>query len=465
MHISHKQILKKPSPVTRCFLLGILLLLLPIVATAQAESTKDNTPSTVFSHSTDGRFWIAGQANFVFQEHGQFHAGYSGENSLRPEREQALSRLLTLYSGYRVTQNSEVLLDVESAGGKGISDVLGVAGFTNLDVVRNPTLGSRPYIARIMLHTVIPLGADREHKERGLLSVLTDVPARRLDLRVGKFSTADIFDANSVGSDSHLQFLNWTIDNNGAYDYAADTRGYSMGAVAEYHDRMWSVRGGVMLMPTVANGIKLDAHLRRARGENLEIELRPDLLPSRTTTLRLLLFENYARMGSYAAAIAAVQHGDVAVPDITASREAGRTRSGIGLNVEQELSSGLRAFGRLGWSDGRNESFAYTEVDGTAELGGDWRLPSRRQDKVGIALVTNRISGLHQEYLRLGGLGFLLGDGTLRYGPERIIEAYYTAYLGRGVFLSADLQSVRHPGYNRDRGPVLVPALRLHVEF
>jgi len=36
----------------------------------------------------------------------------------------------------------------------------------------------------------------------------------------------DFFDMNDVGTDSHSQFLNWTVDNNGAYEYAADTRGY-----------------------------------------------------------------------------------------------------------------------------------------------------------------------------------------------------------------------------------------------
>jgi high affinity Mn2+ porin len=466
MPASLRKILKNPSTAAVwCAGHTMLLLLLPVAATAQAASTVNDSPATVFPHPTSSRFWIAGQANIVLQGHGAFRAPYSGENSLRPQREQALSRVFTIYSGYRMTRNSDLLLDLESAGGKGISDAFGIAGFTNLDVVRNPTLGSRPYIARLMLNTVLPVGTDRQPQERGPLSVLTDLPRRRVELRVGKFSTVDFFDVNSAGSDSHLQFLNWTVDNNGAYDYAADTRGYSLGAVAEYHDQSWSVRGGLMLMPTVANGIKLDTHVRQARGENLEVELRPALFADRETTLRLLLFDNHARMGSYAGAIDAFRRGNDALPDITAHRAVGRTKIGIGLNAEQEFSNRLRAFGRLGWNDGRNESFAYTEVDRTAEVGCDWRLPFRQHDKAGIALVSNRISGLHREYLRLGGLGFILGDGTLRYGPERVIEVYYTAWLGRVMCLSADAQSVQNPGYNRDRGPVLVPALRLHVDF
>jgi hypothetical protein len=160
-----------------------------------------------------------------------------------------------------------------------------------------------------------------------------------------------------VGSDSHLQFTNWTLDNNGGYDYAADTRGYTVGAVVEYQDRAWGARAAVALMPRVANGIDLDWNVGRARGEN--------------------------------------------------------------------LGRGARLFGRGGWNEGRND----------------------------------------QAYLTLGGHGFLLGDGGLTYGRETIVEAYYTLAAGHGMFGAIGLQRIWNPGYNRDRGPVLVPMLRAHVEF
>jgi len=146
-----------------------------------------------------------------------------------------------------------------------------------------------PYLARAEFHAVVPLGTATEDVARDPLSGLTTIPTRRVEVRVGKMSTADSFDLNSVGSDSHLQFLNWTIDNNGAFDYAADTRGYTLGALAEVHVPLWSVRAGLMLMPAVANGIKLDHDLRHARGENVEIELRPRFVADRVTTARVLL--------------------------------------------------------------------------------------------------------------------------------------------------------------------------------
>jgi high affinity Mn2+ porin len=428
-------------------LLATLILFSPPLA-AQSPS--------LFGERGDSRLWLGGQANLILQGHGPFKSPYEGPQSLRATSERAMSHVFTLYSTYRLTRWSELLIDVESAGGRGISDAFGLAGFTNLDVVRNPQLGSKPYLARAQFHSIISLGAQQEEAARGMLSGFARLPTRYLEVRLGKMGIVDFFDVNNVGGDSHLQFLNWTVDNNGAYDYDADTRGYSIGAVVEYHAPIWSVRGGVLLMPRVANGIKLDHDIRHARGENVEVEWRP--VPA--TTMRFLVYRNLARMGSYRDAL------QTSPPDITLSRRRGRTKTGVGWNAEEQLSAKLRAFARLGWNDGRNESFAYTEVDRTAAMGLDLRPFHRRPlDKIGIAAVENRLSNLHRDYLAAGGLGFLLGDGALRYGPEHIIEGYYTASLGRGVYLSVDVQAIRDPGYNRDRGPVLVPATRLHIDF
>jgi hypothetical protein len=385
---------------------------------------------------------------------------------LLPAAEHATSRVETLYTGFRIASQLEILADVESAGGAGLSNALGIAGFTNVDVVRNPTLGEAPYVSRVMLHYTIPLTRETTEATRNPLSLASTVPVRRLELRLGKMSTVDFFDLNSVGSDSHLQFMNWAVVNNGAYDYAADTRGYTYGLVAEYYDKAWAARFGEMLMPTVANGITLDWDIARARGENFEFEYRPALLPKRASVVRLLSFVNHANMGSYREAIDDYLSGKDPVPDIALSRRQGRVKYGFGLNAEQELTPLWRAFGRLGWNDGANESFAYTEIDRTAEIGSDlqgkiWR---RSQDKIGVAFVANGLSGDHRRYLALGGLGFILGDGALTYGLERIFETYYTAHVWRGISLALDYQHITNPGYNRDRGPVSVVSIRIHVE-
>lgn len=432
----------------------------------QPKAGAPDEPSTVLPHPDNTRWYIGGQFNTVFQWHPSFGAKYSGTNSLHTKAESEDSRVYTLYTGLQLTGTTEVLLDMESTSGRGISDALGLAGFTNLDVVRNPDLGAKPYIARAMVHQVIPLSHATEESSRTPLSLFTKLPARRLEIRAGKFSLPDFFDQNDVGSDSHLQFLNWTVDNNGAYDYAADTRGYTQGVLIEYHDHGTVLRFAETRMPKVANGLKLDP-VRTARAENMELEIHPKLLAKRATSVRLLGFVNHANMGDYRRAIDLFLAGATPTPDITATRRPGTVKYGFGLNLQQEITSDVRGFARFGWNEGRHESFAYSEVDQTVQVGGDlrgtrWR---RRRDKVGMVFVSNGISSVHQRYLALGGVGFLLGDGGLTYGRETIVESYYTAHLWRGVFASADLQHINNPGYNRDRGPVWVPGLRLHADF
>jgi high affinity Mn2+ porin len=359
------------------------------------------------------------------------------------------------------------LFHLESTGGRGISQALGLAGFTDLDVVRNPNLGSTPYVARIEVREIIPLGAENQEASRGPFSLATELPVKRLELRAGKFSLVDFFDQNSIGSDSHLQFLNWTVDNNGAYDYAADTRGYTYGVMLELQQRHWGARFAETLMPEVANGIDLIWNLRRAHSENTEIEFRRSLLPHRNGSLRLLSFVNHANMGVYRQAVTSFLAGRTSAPDVTAHPFKTTVKYGFGVNAEQENTASLRFFARWGWNEGQHESFAYTEVDESLAGGADYRGErwGRKLDKVGLALVSNGISRDHQNYLALGGRGFLLGDGRLRYGRENIVETYYNIHFWRGIFTSPNLQYVNNPGYNRDRGPVLVPGMRLHADF
>ena len=437
------------------------LLLFASIAFAQ-----DKEETSFFDHSGESRVWLSGQINIIHQQNPSFFAKYSGPNSFISEREKATSRVLTLYTGVRVTHSTDILFDVESAGGQGLSGAFGLAGFVNLDVVRNPTLGSTPYVARLLLHQTIALSDEKAMTDPTFLSLASERPEKRIEIYAGKMTIPDFFDLNSVGSDSHLQFMNWAVDNNAAFDYAADTRGYTFGFVAEFYDRNYALRFGEMLMPKVANGLDLDWNLARARGQNIEWEWRPAIWRDRPSTVRLLSFLNVANMGNYRQAIHNYQAGLDPTPDITDYRRQGRHKYGFGLNLEQVVREGWRVFARLGWSDGHNESFAYTEVDRHLSVGGDvrgrkWKRP---EDKVGSAFLLNGISGDHQTYLALGGLGFLLGDGALTYGRETIWETYYNLHLWRGAYIGGDVQRIWNPGYNRDRGPATVFGLRLHIE-
>lgn len=437
----------------------------------EPQADPNGDPVTMLPQHEFRRFWISGQANIIEQWHADFRALYSGPHSLQNTAEHGASRIFTLYTATRISNSSDFVFDLEDASGFGISNSEGVAGFTNIDVVRIPGEGSplstAPYVARAIFRYVVPLTDEHEEAEAGQMGMLTSLPTRRLEFRIGNFSLADFLDVNAIGSDSHLQFMNWAIVNNGAFDYAANTRGYTWGALLELHEPNWSLRFLEALMPKIANGIDLDWNLSRARAHNLELELRPHVLSDRKTTIRVLAYRNIANMGNYRQAIRAFLAGQTATPDIVANRQQGRTKNGVGLNAEQEVTSSLRAFLRLGYNDGHNESFAFTEVDRTVSFGSDltgehWRRP---HDKVGAAFVLNALSDDHRQYLALGGLGFLLGDGRLNYGFEKIFEGYYTAHLWRGIFGAFDLQHINNPGYNQDRGPVWVPALRLHVDF
>jgi hypothetical protein len=475
--------------VTRAVALALLAVVLAFGAPALAKNSEQpenaaplGTQDTFIDHTTFAPFWFGAEMNTILQMHPTFSARYTGDHSLAPGAETAASGLFTVFFAYQPHRTTEIILDAEMAVGTGFSQALGVAGFTNLDVVRNPTLSSEPYVSRFEIHQMIPLTRDwEENDERGPITTFKMVPRHRIELRLGKMATVDLFDINPAGSDSHMQFINWTVDNNGAYDYAADTRGYTYGLVVEYQGPYLEARFGEMLMPKVANGLDIDFDVARAHSEQLELELKYLRRDNWRGTLRILYYENFANMGDYQQAIDAYRANPVTNPDIVATRKQGTTKLGFGLNLIQQLGPYIRAFARGGWNDGRHESFAYTEVDDTFELGADlvgkwWHRPV---DKIGLAFVTNGISAVHQEYLRLGGHGFILGDacafsnptcivrpaGYLDYARENIVELYYNAHIWRGAFVTGDIQFVDNPGYNQDRGPAWVFSLRGHLEL
>ena len=390
-------------------------------------------------------------------------------NSLLSRGEYKPSLLGTLYLGFQVNPNprfaTDAIFNLESSGGRGISEALGLAGFTNLDVVRNPSLGSVPYLARYQIHQVLGLTSALTESERTPYSLATRLPTRRFDLHVGRMSLPDFLDTNSIGTDSHLQFLNWTADNNGAWDYAANTRGYTDAAVIEYVDGPNTARYALAAMPTVANGTDLQYNFHRANGQNVELE-HLDTVGKRKGALRLLGYVNKANMGVYRQQnMAAALTGTV--PVIAAHPLQTTFKYGIGLNAEHELTDTLRAYARFGWNEGQHESFAYTEVDQTIAVGADYSLRAHRRpnDKLGATFISNAIKRDHQFYLAHGGKGFLLGDGKLNYAREDILEAYYNLHATHGIYYALDAQYITHPGYNQDRGPVLVESIRMHVDF
>jgi hypothetical protein len=437
----------------------------PAQTSPSADSPAD--PLTFFPHTETARWLVAGQANFVLQWHGRFPAEYSGAHSFLPDAQTANSRVATLFTGLQLTRGLELLVDIEDATGHGLSNTVGIAGFPNLDAVRPIITSTAPYFNRMMLHWIVPLSGKRLPAERTFLSLARELPEHRLEFRLGKFSLVDFFDANAVGSDSHLQFLGWGIDNSAAYDYAADTHGYTYGLLVEYYQPHLVLRYAEVLEPKMANALPIDFNITKAHSENAEVELHRNVFGKKETVLRLLSYVNHADMGSYREAVANFLAGQTPVPDVTTTRLQGRIKYGFGASLEQPLPAGFRSFARFGWNNGTTESWAYTEADQAVSFGADhegspWHRP---HDRAGLAFDSLSISGDHRRYLALGGQGFQLGDGALTYGRESTLEFYYTTHIWRGAFLAFNLQHVVNPGYNQDRGPVLIPGVRLHLEF
>jgi high affinity Mn2+ porin len=411
---------------------------------------------------------LGAQLNFIGQRLQPLHSPYTGPASLLPTGDTEMSQAFGVYLGARLPARLQAYLDVEMIRGNGVSRASGLAGVTNGDVVRQGSvdLGKNPYVARAFLRWTAGVGGvARDTLARAQDQVATTVPSRRVEIDAGILSVSDLLDVNRYANNTRVQFANWALFQNTAWDYPADTRGYSRGVAVAWITPRWALRAAAFQMPTQANGNTLDGDLAHAQGDAVEVTAMPG---AAGTVIRLLGYLNHARMGSYADAIRIAQQ-TARTPDIVADDAPGRVKYGFGLNVEQPLadSGETGVFARAGWSDGRYESFAFTEVDrhlsaGLQVSGVRWR---RHGDVLAIAVADHALSDLHRDYLAMGGRGFLLGDGRLNYGHERIVEAYYRLQLGRFVQLSPDLQQIWNPGYNRDRGPATVLGLRLNVRY
>ena len=432
---------------------------------SSAELSADE-PETMFPHFKDTRFWLSGQANFIFQTHTDFSAAYTGTHSLKPDYEKATSRVLTLYTGDRLNNSTEFLADIEETGGSALSSGFGLAGNTNLDIVRNPLLSKAPYLGRGMFHKVFALSKDKVENERTPFSLFDELPRRRLEFRFGKFSMPD-FLRSQLRRLRH-PFPIRQLDHRQQRRLGLRRRHPRIHRrrVVDYEDRNWGLRFAETLMPKVANGIDLVWKPWQVHEENVEYELRRGVIPHKSGTVRVIAYTNAANMGIYREQVIKAAEEDT-TPEITDHPWHITHKYGFGLNLEQNLTNSITAFARFGWENGKTESFVYTEVDQTFAEGvtANGALWKRKQDRAGVAFVSNAIKKDHQNYLAAGGLGFLLGDGHLTYGRENILESYYTVHAWRGIYLAPGVQHINNPGYNRDRGPVVVPSFRAHVEF
>jgi high affinity Mn2+ porin len=430
-----------------------ILLCLPIIA---YESLAQDSSETLSYHF---------QLTVIQQAHPSFNAKYSGQNSLLPTAENLLSITSTLFLGSRLWRGGEIYFNPEMVGGNGFSSTTGIAGFPNGEMYRVDNPAPKMFIARLFLRQHFALGDDMESVDPDQNQIPGPIPKSRVTVSVGKFSLTDVFDDNRYSHDPRTQFLNWALWSGAAWDYAADTRGYDWGIITEFHLPSWIVNFGAVMVPTYANGPYFDHNIGKAYSLNVEI-VRPYMIGELGGRLHLIGFLNHAAMGNYRRAIdMGLQAGRAPDIDQTGSSS---SKYGFVLSLEQDIGNTLGLFTRFSWNDGHTETWAFTEIDRSFEIGITMRGDAwgRNGDNAGLAYALNALSPDHRSYLESGGYGFIIGDGALNYAPEQIAEAYYSARLFPSFHLTCDFQLVVNPAYNRDRGPVVdVVSLRGHVEI
>lgn len=435
---------------------------------AMAQEDTDTATHEAANNTKTKRINLHFQTTYIYQYQPAFSAQYSGPNSLKSAEDKENSITATLYLGIKLWKGGELYINPEIAGGSGLSGAYGLAASTNGETFRVGDPAPTLYLARGYLTQTIPLNKKKSSfiaegaNETGGMK-----PDNYLKFYLGKMSLGDLFDNNAYAHDPRSQFMNWCLMNNGAWDYAANLRGYTYTFATVLQLGTMTYKAALATMPTVANGPDLNTDLSQEYSINAEVDKAYTLgLLKRKGTVRLLGYYNNGDMGNYTKALQ--QPTFTGIPDVISTREYGRTKIGFGLNAEQQVNNNIGVFMRAGWNDGKNETWCFTEADqsisaGLAINGGMWK---RKDDNLSFAVVVNGLSQSHRDYLAAGGLGFQLGDGRLSYANESALELFYNYKpLSFGIWLTGDYQFVVNPGYNSDRGPVNVFSLRVHVEL
>jgi high affinity Mn2+ porin len=403
------------------------------------------------------------QTTSVTQWVGDFKSPYAGDQSFL-SREKRTTLSVTYFAGYRLEKNTELFINPEMAGGGGLSGVFGVASFPNAEAMRTGKQAPFNYVARLFARHTFALTDEKTWQDDGVNTIAGYVPNKRIVLTVGKMALTDYFDANSFSHDGRTQFFNWSVGTQGAYDFAADNKAYTQGAVLEYISSAWKIRYAFAQLSSQANGPTFNWNMGVANHQVIEVEKPFYAIYGRPGVLRVLAYQG---LNHYARFASAIDENGVAIP-LSDLHFAINKKYGVGVNVEQALSEDIGFFARTSWNNGAYETWSYTEIDQSLTAGAVFsgRMWKRPNDKAGIGGGINGISTAHRNYLKAGGSGILLGDGNLNYGAEQVFEVYYSLRFHQNIWVSGDYQFCINPGYNKDRGPVWnLVGLRVHAEF
>ncbi len=424
-------------------------------------------PSLAQAEEVDYEDWTARfQTTYVYQRKPSFAEAYSGQNSLGAAKAKSYTATVTAYLGFRPWQGGELYLNPEVTQGVPFSGLAGSAGFTNGELTRTAGTNPKLYRQRLFLRQTWGLGGGDEKVEADLNQMAGTVDKNRVVLTLGNFSSLDVFDDNTYAKDPRAQFMNAGFMAPLAYDYAADARGFGWGFALEWYQDDWVFRLGRMTGPKEPNMLPTDYHFGKHYGDQVEVE-HDHTLFGQPGKVRLLAWRNQAKIASFADALAYYQANPGDAQAILKVRNSEKTKYGFGINIEQAITADLGFFLRAMHADGRSETWAFTETDGS--LAGGFALKGsawgRAEDTVGLGYSRNTLSNDRRRYLEAGGISFFIGDGALNYHPEETAELYYSFNLWKQAYLTADYQRMWNPAYNADRGPANFAALRFHAEF
>jgi high affinity Mn2+ porin len=403
---------------------------------------------------------IRGQATFILQGQAGFTSPYRAEGSLTPAAQARNTLSTDLIFGRRLWQGADIIFNPSVTRGFGLSNSTGAAGFPNGEAFRLGTTEPNFFVPRIFFRQTIGLSGDTVPTDNDPLRFSEPMARERITITAGKFAVWDIFDDNRYAHDARTQFMNWALVGGGAFDYAADARGFSEGIAVEWENGSWAVRGGAFRVAREVNGLFLDPSVTRAFQLLGSVE-RFWRIGEREGAVRFIYGASRTRQSPWSEIDPANRQSFQLNPHSYS------LKNNITISADQQITEDFGIFGRLSWNDGRTQNWMFTEMDRAISVGGAltgqrWNRPN---DTVGLGTNVGWISSGRQRYLEQGGIGFITGDGRLNYRPEWITELYYDARVAPGLNMALGYQLLVNPAYNADRGPVNIFSFRLRTAF
>lgn len=439
-------------------------------------------------HELDDESWnFYGQSTYISQWMNAFPAQYTNlngsTNSLKPYAQNSFTWTATLFFGAKLWDGGEIYAVPEVISELPLSGLKGLGGdIQNFELQKNGSEVPIIYNARAYFKQEFDMGGSKMRLESDPLQLGTTVDTRRFNFIAGKFSLLDFFDHNIYAGDLRRQFFNMSFMASSAYDFAADSKGYTVGFVGEQYWDEWAIRFARAAATYYPNQLILNYDIFQYYGDQLELEHHHEIL-GMPGAIRILGFRNHEVMGKFSDAIAMFNRNptqynattctgfnygsqNATAPDLCWARKP-NTKLGIGLNIEQQVFDDLGFFVRGLWNDGNTEVYSYTSTDRSISIGGllDGDRWGRERDTLGLGFSQNWISKSHAQYLAMGGIDGFIGDGALKQATEHVVDLYYSLNVINPFWITADYQHIANPGYNSARGPVNVFGLRAHLEF